>query len=326
LAAALINFWQVRGHMQEGRTWLETAAAVPGPLTRDRAYVMGGLAAFAFDLGDLEAAEVANRACFAAYEQLGDSAGLLRALNRGAVFAEARGDSEEATLMLERAIDGARAVGDNETVAGISINLGHIAFMRGDYSSAAAHFRESLQLFRDVGDPNGVSTSLGNLAQTLLNLGDVGASRDLLEESLRISEGLGNRQARAYSLQALGEVEFATGALGPAHDRYVESLALARDLGLASLVAECLEGLARVAVERDPEAAMRLAGAAEAIRKSVGAAATVDSQRHAKHLQPAHDALGPKRAAAARNEGRRMSRVDVDNLAGRLRNDRRNDD
>ncbi|HEV2036703.1 MAG TPA: tetratricopeptide repeat protein [Candidatus Dormibacteraeota bacterium] len=317
LAAALVAFWQVRGHLEEGRTWLEAAVARPGAVTRDRAVALGGLATFEFERGGLAAAETANRTCLAIYEQLGDSEGIRRALNRAAMFANLRGEHEHASALWERAIEGARAAGDKETIAGISINLGVAANSRGDDSAAASHYRESLRLFREIGDPNGVSTALGNLAQTLINQGDPLAGRELAKESLSIVEGVGNRQAKAHSLQTLGEAELDSGDLVAALDRFLESLALARDLGIAGLAADCLDGAAWVAVGSDPERALRLAGAAEMIRESVGAVSTDERQRKARHLQPALDALGPERAATARNEGRQMSPVEADELANR---------
>ena len=54
LAAALWPFWWLRGHMDEGREFLERAVAIDGP---DRQQAVKGLGTIAFRQGDLDAAE-----------------------------------------------------------------------------------------------------------------------------------------------------------------------------------------------------------------------------------------------------------------------------
>ena len=76
----------------------------------------------------------------------------------------------------------------------------------------------------------------------------------------------------ATALNRLGTVAHAQGDDGRATALYEESLTLCRELGDKHGLAECLEGLAGVAVaQQHLERAARLLGAAAALREAIGA-------------------------------------------------------
>ncbi len=53
LAVALRRFWSVRGHLEEGRQWLEAAlASCPAPAPLLRAKALGGLGEMALEQGE----------------------------------------------------------------------------------------------------------------------------------------------------------------------------------------------------------------------------------------------------------------------------------
>jgi hypothetical protein len=92
-------------------------------------------------------------------------------------------------------------------------------------------------------------------------------------------------------------------ALAAAHlTRVVRTPALGPVRGTA------IEGLARLAVERDPRRAARLVGACASVRESGGGAPPPWLRRRGEAVQTdAEQALGPAEARRAWEEGRRMS-------------------
>jgi hypothetical protein len=89
---------------------------------------------------------------------------------------------------------------------------------------------------------------------------------------------------------------------------YGESLALRRELGDKHGLAECLEGLAGVAVaQRQLERAARLLGAAETLRESTGAPLSPGERvRYDRDVSAVRAGLGEAAFAAARATGKAM--------------------
>jgi hypothetical protein len=112
----------------------------------------------------------------------------------------------------------------------------------------------------------------------------------------------------AYVLVGLGGTALRQGDLATAGAHLAECLGIAREYGDETLVADMLESLAGLAAaEARPERAARLAGAAAALRATIGAprgpAAVV---RLEQELALARQALDAERYAAAWAEGQAM--------------------
>ena len=105
----------------------------------------------------------------------------------------------------------------------------------------------------------------------------------------------------------LAVVAYEQGASAAARGHWREALRLRRAAGDRAQSADSLEGFAGLAViDGDPVRALRLAGAAAAVRRAIGLrVGTPERARLARWLAPARDALGPA-AAAAVAEGEAM--------------------
>ena len=76
LAAALWRFWYARGHIQEGRQWLDRALATgAGEKTVARVRALNGLGVLVWTAGDLERALELQNASLSLARELGDSLG-----------------------------------------------------------------------------------------------------------------------------------------------------------------------------------------------------------------------------------------------------------
>src|SRR5215208_30240 len=104
LARRLWEFWWIRGHPGEGRSWLERALPLAGEGDlAGRAAVEFGLGHLYFELGDLEGAHAHLQASLDLYERSGDQQGVAAALSVLAVVAINRYAYDEARALGERA-------------------------------------------------------------------------------------------------------------------------------------------------------------------------------------------------------------------------------
>jgi predicted ATPase/DNA-binding SARP family transcriptional activator len=269
LAAALWEFWWVRGYLAEGRGWLHealTRGRSAAPKLRARALHAAG--SLATRQGDYEAAASLFEESLGIWEELVDGAGTARSLlSLGTVAAE-QGDQERAIELSERAAQLYDESGDQRGHALAISNLGGIALERGEYAKAAALSEQAYGLFETLEDSEG-------MAFALVNQGFAALSQKQYERAIELL-----RQA----LRRLAELEF-------------------RDV-----IGYCFEGLAAVlAFTARPEEAARLLGAAEALRESLGVGlAPAEQATHDETVEAVRRALAENRFADAWRHGREL--------------------
>lgn len=179
---------------------------------------------------------------------------------------------------------------------------------QGDVARAAACAEESLALFEENGNTWGVSRALYVLGGVAARRGDRAQARSLHEASLALDHELGDHQGRAQSLIALAGDVLSYGDARAARQLYAESLTLAEQAGDRLTLARGLEGLAGLIATEWPERAVRVAGAADALRESLGATAHPAERDHLRTwLSAARRALGEQAFAAAWAAGRLLS-------------------
>ncbi len=166
LAAALWPFWQQRGHLSEGRSWLREAldhpAAAVAPAVR-----VNGLAGAARLAMDQAAYDEAAERCAQALElarELGDPRVLAAALNTRGLLARAQDRYADSARDHQAALEQARAAADRAGEAVALLGLAYAAMFTGDGPRAGALAEESLAAARDSGDRH-------TLAQVLFLLG-----------------------------------------------------------------------------------------------------------------------------------------------------------
>ena len=233
LATALGRFWEVRGYLSEGRSWLEAALTAGG----------GG------DLPGLRAV----------------------ALNWAAVLAQHQGDYAAARGLYEHSLALRRRLDDRLGSSAALVGLGNLAALQGQLGAARAQFEESLAIGRDLDEPQVVAASLTNLGWVAHARGDLRSARGLYEEALAVRRRLGDGHGTAVVMANLGDLALQQGDLGTAHALHTESLDLRRRLGDRSGVADSLAALGRVALARgDRVTARTLHGQGLAERRRVG--------------------------------------------------------
>ena len=272
LAPRLWRFWWLRGYLGEGRSWLERAIAVaPSADAAMRARAEFGLGKLCSDLGDFAAADKHFKTCVEIRRDLGDMLGLAEALSASAVVAVNLRTYDEARALGEEALHISRQHGDARVTGRALHDLAMVAREQGDYARARPLYEESMAIWRTLGDLIWIAYVALGLGITNLLDGQYVAARAQLEEARGLYTRLGDRYGLAiaetelaHHARAVGEDERAIARLGEAV-RYLVAI------GASDAVCGCIELLAVSAAERnDPELALRLFGAAQMARSTLG--------------------------------------------------------
>jgi predicted ATPase len=271
LCGALWRFWHMRGHLSEGRRWLEEALALVGGAPSLRARVLGGAGELSHSQGDLDRAQELREGALALSSQLGDEAQIAAALNGLAFVTRRRGEFARARAMHGQALDLYRKLDDRWGVGRSTDLLGRAAAFQDDYAAALPRLEGGLRTWQAIGDREGIAESTAVSGMVALGKGEYAAARPLLQTARGIMEELGDPRGIAKMTVALADVEFNDGDPSAARALYDRALELLRDVGDKWWISWCLEGIAEVAVSlAQPARAARLFGASAALREAIG--------------------------------------------------------
>ena len=275
MAGALWSFWWVHGHTREGREWLAALFAADTVVIRPGVRVKALAAAGWMEVlrGDFSTASKRLQESLKLAKATSDLRGVAYALSGLGTISRYRGQHGRARTKHEASLRIRRRLGDPYDIASALGDLGVVAYLQRDYQVAYASHEESLVLSRQVGDWRGIGRSLGNMASVVFARGDFIQAEALSRESLLIWQQLGDRWAFASSLERLA--------------------------GLA-------------AAEGKSHRALRLAGAAEALRETCGTPLAPAGQAELNAwLESAQRGMEPRAARSAWAEGRAMSDSDA---------------
>jgi predicted ATPase/class 3 adenylate cyclase len=310
LGAALVRFWEMHGHITEGRERLAAFLAADSALevTATRAKALRGASLLAFDQADITAQRALAEESLAIERELGESQRIADTLLLVAYAAQGQGDYVSAQALLGESLELRRAIGDTSGMAGARHSMSLLAQKQGDWTAARTFGEEGLTLEREMGNKQFIANQLHNLGGIALHEGNYAAAHSAFEEALRLMREQGNELRAALMLAALGEVAKVQGDPAMAHTYYAESLALLRKFGNPWVFAEALERFADLAsAQGQAEKALVLLGAAEALRQSVRVPASVSERAlYDRVTAEAQTQLPPETCAAAKETGQAM--------------------
>ena len=143
--------------------------------------------------------------------------------------------------------------------------------LAGAFEAGREHLQDSRALHHELGIRIGEARAIAGLGMTFLMGGDAAPARELFETALSIYEGEDDRFGQGQCHTFLGVIAEDSGAkLSVATSHYrkaVDSLRPTRDATLLPVALICQAG---VLGRRNPAAALKLLGAASAIRARVG--------------------------------------------------------
>jgi DNA-binding CsgD family transcriptional regulator/tetratricopeptide (TPR) repeat protein len=150
--------------------------------------------------------------------------------------------------------------------------LGFVAGVQADWDTAEAYYDRALARYRPLGDAPGTTGWVLHLAaEAALGQGDVVRAGTLATEALEQCRAAGWVVGMAFALHDLGQIAATRGDAREAVVRYRESLALLGEVKAKWYVSAVLADMAAAfQATGQTERAVRLLGAAEAVREATG--------------------------------------------------------
>lgn len=248
MAGSLWRFWEIHGHIGEGRAWLELALERnPSAPAHMRANGLRGAGFLARQHGDYAQARVFHEQSLALFREIDDELGIARELNVLGEILWMKGNPHAAIDMNSQSLAIHREIGNMEGVAASLEQLGVLARDHGDYQHARELLEESLQKYRALGNGLFIASSLNNLGLVAYLLCEYKQANSLFEEAVSIYHQLNDRWGISETLINLGNVAKDQGYFQKASSLYDECLKLKQDLGDKHGIARVISGQAEIA-------------------------------------------------------------------------------
>jgi predicted ATPase/class 3 adenylate cyclase len=265
-AGALWRFWHQRGHLAEGRRKLEHLLQAPG--------------------GEERAPQ------------------RFKALTAAGGLAYWQNDYPAAERFYTEALDIARELDDPRAIAEGLFNLSFLDRIGGDEEEGMAKLRMVREMAGSMGDRQLAADSLWLLGNRELREDRPEVGLPMVEEALDMYRQLGNLFATADSLSGLGSFYRRIGDGDAARAAQREALEMFVEVGNPTGIAMALEEMAMVeTMEGRHEHALRLAGAASALKEEIGGGAPAELMLSDESLEESRRSLDPETAERAWNDG-----------------------
>ncbi len=187
LGAALWRFWQMRGHLREGRARMKEVLALPGgeahPKARRRALEAAG--GIAYWQGDMRAAEAFYGECLELARRSGERPEIANAIYNAAFpFSVDKADLPQAHRLFDEALPMFRDLGDEAKAARCLWGIGFCFYFEETTDAAIPPLEEAIKLQRRLGDRFGLGWSLHTRSLVAMKLLDAATARRLTREAL----------------------------------------------------------------------------------------------------------------------------------------------
>ena len=232
LAADMWIYWQERGLLQEGKSWLTSLLSLAdavGP-TEPRARALYALSQLETTLGDYTAAVALINENLTIARTLNNRHAIAATLNSLANFNRILGNFSESKRLHGESLTIYQEISDRKGIAAVYNNQGVTAEHMGEFAAAADCYRSALQINREVGNRVWEAQNLSNIANIELFEGNHHQARELYESSLGIHTETGNRHGICDVLLYLAEATKTTGDTTTAREYVDRGITLAHEL------------------------------------------------------------------------------------------------
>ncbi len=276
LGGSLWQFWEMRGHLDEGQSWFDRLIALaPGPKEGDEetlwhAHVLSGSALLALRQGDY--AEVERLAGCARHvyreqekdkEENGAAHLLCTAARHTGNLVRARELLEEQRVLVARLDVTDKLVFQN--------SAGLLAQQEGDHVLARKEFEACIKAAREIGSSQHEVGALNNLGASALACGEIALAEASHRRARKLGEELGYPRVCFSALYGLGNVARETGQFVESGRYFLEALRTSCKIAFSIGVMESLAGLAILWLKMGrTEDGIRLFGAVDRQREARG--------------------------------------------------------
>ncbi|MGQ4389078.1 BTAD domain-containing putative transcriptional regulator [Streptomyces sp. SAS_270] len=218
--------------------------------------------------GQPEKAEAQFASALAHFRQTGDRWGMANCFDPLAMFADWRGDHEQALAHLDEAMVLVGQLDAPEEMAGLLCHRADALLHCGDFERAGADYGRAAELARRVGSSDKVALAQLGLGDVQRLRGDMAGARQWYERGLASCKDHWFGGALIQRLHtALARAAEADGRAAEARSFHQQALHTALDMRTPADLAQAAEGLAGLAVlEGEGEHAALLLGAAVSLR------------------------------------------------------------
>ncbi len=310
LTGAGVLAW-CQGDYAEARRFLEESLTMRRALGDQNgvAQSLNNLGLVYMEQSDYQTAREMHEEALDIRRDLDDEIGIHTSLNNLGNLAFFLGDYDKARERYEESLAIRRQIGDRQSMSHSLYNLGLVLEQKGDIVGARSLHEESLALRREFDDPQCIAYSLNSLASLAHSQKNWAQTRVYLDESRSIFQSLGDNRGLAQTWIGLGDLGLKQSHLAEASLAYSESLKLLQQLkdrwSTARLLDSCTELLTKCCLSNE---AVQLAGAAQALRDSIGVPRSADvAQMLQGTLQQLQDTLSEETYKQAWGMGYVMS-------------------
>jgi len=255
---ALHDFWRMRGHLAEGRGWLEQALALPGADDGVRAHALTCAGNFARMQGAHELARALHGRAVDMARVTDARVPLALALTNLGSELRLGFELDAAAPLLEEAMRLSAETGDRRTICEAAFASASLASARGEVDRSRELRSELVESSRRCGDLEAEARALLGLGEVARQAGDLEAGRSYNLRAIALYNQFRDTWNIAAALHNLGWIEAGLGNQADAWRRFAESYHRFSAAGNRIGSALCLAGLARVLHERaDSELAAR---------------------------------------------------------------------
>lgn len=147
-----------------------------------------------------------------------------------ALYYKRTGAFQKAIPFFEKAITLLVRMGDKESTAGQTLNLGNTYISLGNYQKATAQHLKALRIFEEIGNQRGISFCYQSLSNSFTQLKQYNQALIYAKKSLAIKTTLNDRRGLGTAQSGLGDVYLGMGDLDKALLHFNAALNIARQI------------------------------------------------------------------------------------------------
>lgn len=249
LAANLVPYWEIRGHIAEGVRWLRLIHGLRGVSDDTHAQVGLALGHFSWLVTDYDVADQCYRAALDHFTASSDVAGQAKASGQLALLRRDQGDLDAAVSLLQdqrRLLD---EVGTDWQRAGAALNLANVLIVKREADEAAPLLEQSLAVYETLGDPRGIASATSALGVLAQHRGDLPECLRLQQQALAALRELGDRQKIGQLLHNVAAAARNVGDLATARTHYEEAIPVLEELGRTRILVSARTALAELSIQ-----------------------------------------------------------------------------
>ena len=317
LAALLVRFLIEIGAEREAERWVQLALSMRCADERTLGWLYYGLARIAIIRGDHTAVKAAIEPALEIFERLSEDRGLAYArLAMGALLSET-GNPASGKRYLQQSLQTFRNLGEKRSVIGVLTALGIALSFEEQFAQSRAAHEEVLTEAREIGSELLAAIALGNIAEIDFFEGKIDMAISNANEAIRYFAEHSSSAFLPVHQTSLASYYLERGEFAKAPALLHAALENLRLLPMGVAAANALDCVANLPSTL-PETAMLLSGFADSFFESGSARDPVRERIHRKTITRLEGALGERKAAELRDEGRRLSMEAAIELASRV--------